>query len=107
MPAQALLEKNPSTNSLQRELEAVQAMLEDGSYEQVTAQEMKEVYAAVAREFLGTGHWYGCENGDPFTIGERGMATQLARCPECGAADGHVTDLYLDEIAQVSRPEEL
>jgi hypothetical protein len=49
---------------------------------------MREVYAAMAREFSGTGHWYRCENGHPFTIGECGMAMQLARCPECGAAVG-------------------
>ncbi|KAK3366563.1 hypothetical protein B0H63DRAFT_405475 [Podospora didyma] len=40
------------------------------------------------KEFLGTGHWYRCTNGHPFTVGECGMPMEMARCPECGAAVG-------------------
>jgi hypothetical protein len=31
------------------------------------------VYAAMAHGFSGTGHWYCCENGGLFTMGECGM----------------------------------
>ncbi|KAH7304152.1 hypothetical protein B0I35DRAFT_152968 [Stachybotrys elegans] len=105
--AQALMDRNPSTSSLQRELEAVQVMLKDGSYEQVTAQEMKEVYDAMAREFLGTGHWYRCENGHPFTIGECGMAMQLARCPECGATVGGQSHQSAEGVQRANDIDEL
>jgi hypothetical protein len=35
-----------------------------------------------------TGHWYNCENGHPFTVGECGMPMETSRCPECGAMVG-------------------
>ncbi|KAF2117095.1 putative NF-X1 finger and helicase domain protein [Lophiotrema nucula] len=54
----------------------------------VTSEERRSVLAAMAKEFRGTGHWYTCANGHPFTIGECGMPMQLARCPQCGAAIG-------------------
>ena len=28
---------------------------------------------AMAQSFQGTGHWYYCANGHPFTVGDRGM----------------------------------
>ena len=46
------------------------------------------VVAAMQGEFSGTGHWYRCENGHPFTVGECGMPMQTARCPSCGAPIG-------------------
>ena len=54
----------------------------------VTSEERHSVLAAMAKEFRGTGHWYTCANGHPFTVGECGMPMQLARCPQCGAAIG-------------------
>ncbi|KAF1948505.1 hypothetical protein CC80DRAFT_431428 [Byssothecium circinans] len=33
-------------------------------------------------------HWYNCENGHSFAIGECGMPMPIARCPECGARIG-------------------
>jgi hypothetical protein len=56
--------------------------------ESLSSSEMGMVVQAMAKEFSGTGHWYRCANGHPFTVGECGMPMQLARCPECGAGVG-------------------
>jgi hypothetical protein len=56
--------------------------------EAVSNSEMGMVVRTMAKEFGGTGHWYRCANGHPFTVGECGMPMQLARCPECGAGVG-------------------
>ncbi|KAI2609251.1 hypothetical protein GGR54DRAFT_382142 [Hypoxylon sp. NC1633] len=77
------------TEGLMAEIESAEKMLRDGVfYSSVSADEMRAVYKAMAREFSGTGHWYTCENGHPFTVGECGMPMQTARCPECGAPVG-------------------
>ncbi|KAL4816023.1 hypothetical protein BDW67DRAFT_57620 [Aspergillus spinulosporus] len=77
------------TRGLSEEIEGTRAMLRGSTfYAPVTNEERMAVLAAMAREFRGTGHWYYCENGHPFTIGECGGAMQLSRCPECGAAVG-------------------
>lgn len=89
--ARALLDQHawPSKPMLEAEIESAERMLYEGVfYNRVSAQELRDVYQAMAKEFSGTGHWYTCENGHPFTIGECGMAMQLARCPECGAPVG-------------------
>jgi hypothetical protein len=77
------------TRGILEEIEGTKAMLRGSEfYTPVTNEERMAVLAAMAREFRGTGHWYYCENGHPFTIGECGGAVQLSRCPECGAAVG-------------------
>ncbi|KAL4985180.1 hypothetical protein BDW68DRAFT_198990 [Aspergillus falconensis] len=77
------------TRGLSEEIEGSRAMLRGSAfYAPVTNEERMAVLAAMAREFRGTGHWYYCENGHPFTIGECGGAMELSRCPECGAAVG-------------------
>ncbi|KAI0380866.1 hypothetical protein F5Y04DRAFT_93270 [Hypomontagnella monticulosa] len=77
------------TRGLWEEIEAAEAMLNDSVfYSTVSPDEMRAVYQAMAREFSGTGHWYTCQNGHPFTVGECGMPMQMARCPECGEAVG-------------------
>ncbi|KAI1103087.1 hypothetical protein F4804DRAFT_245949 [Jackrogersella minutella] len=88
--ARSLVEKyQRQTQGLMAEIEATEKMLrENVFYEAVSTEEMRAVYEAMSREFSGTGHWYHCENGHPFTIGECGMPMQQARCPECGAAVG-------------------
>lgn len=71
------------------EIEAAENVLNGGTfYRPVTADEMRAVYGAMAIEFHGTGHWYTCELGHPFTVGECGMPMERARCPECGSAVG-------------------
>ena len=71
------------------EVDAVERMLNEGTfYAPVTNEEKAAVYAAMASEFSGTGHWYYCENNHPFTVGECGMPMQTSVCPQCGAAVG-------------------
>ena len=57
-------------------------------YAAVANGEKRQIYAAMAREFTGTGHWYTCANDHPFTVGECGMPTQRSRCPQCDAPVG-------------------
>ncbi|WDK18721.1 hypothetical protein CGRA01v4_10007 [Colletotrichum graminicola] len=87
--ARELVRQKPSTAPLEPELEAAGRMLHGGVfYNEVSADELREVYAAMSKEFRGTGHWYTCLNGHPFTIGECGMPMERAHCPECGAPVG-------------------
>lgn len=77
------------TRGLLEEIEGTKSMLGGITfYAPVTNQERRDILDAMSKEFRGTGHWYYCENGHPFTIGECGMAMQLSRCPECGSAVG-------------------
>lgn len=77
------------TAGMLREVSEAEKMLRDATfYEPVTNAEQAAVYAAMARSFQGTGHWYYCVNRHPFTVGECGMPMQMARCPQCGAAVG-------------------
>lgn len=88
--ARKLCHRHPGqTNGLSSEINEAEEMLKlETSYTAVTSDERLEIIAAMAREFRGTGHWYYCQNGHPFTIGECGGAVQLAICPECGARVG-------------------
>ncbi|KAK5680009.1 hypothetical protein LTS10_007957 [Elasticomyces elasticus] len=72
------------TQGLLEEISEVRRMLNEG----LSTSDMKMVVAAMAHEFLGTGHWYKCKHGHPFTVGECGMPMELARCPACGAGIG-------------------
>lgn len=86
------------------QFDTVRRMLNDGTfYSIVTSQETQEVYAALSQEFRGTGHWYRCVNGHPFTIGECGMPMETSLCPQCGAqVGGHHHSI----VAGVTRDEE-
>ena len=88
--ARDLCEKHPDqTKGMLEEVEDVQKMLRDSTfYATVTNEEKAAVYAAMANELRGTGHWYYCANGHPFTIGECGMPMQTSVCPQCGAPVG-------------------
>jgi hypothetical protein len=88
--AQSLCDARPAqTRGLAEEIDGVKKMLDGATfYTAVTSEERMAVIQAMAREFRGTGHWYHCPNGHPFTIGECGGAMQLATCPECGAPVG-------------------
>jgi len=62
------------TAGMLAEIEDVEKMLHDSTfYMPVSNEEKAAVYAAMSRDFLGTGHWYYCANGHPFTIRECGM----------------------------------
>ncbi|KAF5243075.1 hypothetical protein FAUST_2993 [Fusarium austroamericanum] len=86
--ARGLLEQNPSALVLKNEIDAAEEGLKGGVYRPVTAEELRQVYAASMGELRGTGHWYMCRNGHPFTINNCGMAMEEATCPECGAPIG-------------------
>lgn len=77
------------TAGMKSEAEDVEKMLRGSTfYLPVSNEEKAAVYAAMARDFRGTGHWYYCENGHPFTVGECGMPMQTSRCPQCDAPVG-------------------
>lgn len=77
------------TRGLVPEIDATEKMLRGTTfYSTVSTEERMVVITAMSKEFTGTGHWYYCQNGHPFTIGECGMPMQLARCPECQAPVG-------------------
>ena len=88
--ARSVCEKYPGqTKGMLGEVEAVETMLNGGTfYAPVTNDEKAAVYAAMASEFSGTGHWYYCEQGHPFTVGECGMPMETSVCPQCGSAVG-------------------
>ncbi len=77
------------TAGMPAEVTEVKKMLRSATfYAPVTNLEKAAVYAAMAQSFQGTGHWYYCANGHPFTVGECGMPMQTASCPQCGATVG-------------------
>jgi hypothetical protein len=77
------------TAGVRNEVEEVEKMLRDSTfYMPVSNEEKAAVYAAMAHDFRGTGHWYYCENGHPFTIGECGMPMETSQCPQCGSPVG-------------------
>ena len=77
------------TTGMRAEVSQAEKMLRDATfYEPVTNSEKAAVYAAMAQDFRGTGHWSYCVNRHPFTVGECGMPMEMASCPQCGAAVG-------------------
>ncbi|KAK7530030.1 hypothetical protein IWX50DRAFT_710597 [Phyllosticta citricarpa] len=88
--AQDVCREHPgTTRGMDEEIEATKRMLRESNfYSVVTNDEMRAVVAAMGREFSGTGHWYYCRNGHPFTIGECGGPMQQSTCPECGEPVG-------------------
>ncbi|PHH86139.1 hypothetical protein CDD83_10676 [Cordyceps sp. RAO-2017] len=110
--ARALLDKYPSTAVLKDEIDAAEAMLTDDVYRPVSGEEMLSIYRAMKGELRGTGHWYTCANGHPFTIDRCGMPMEMAVCPECGARIGgqnHVAAegvRHAEEIEQLARDAE-
>jgi hypothetical protein len=88
--ARTICNTNPGqTAGMSEEVSAAEKMLRDSTfYAPVTNVEKAAVYAAMAQSFQGTGHWYYCANGHPFTVGDCGMPMETARCPQCGATVG-------------------
>ncbi|KAJ3167234.1 hypothetical protein HDU87_001723, partial [Geranomyces variabilis] len=86
---EARISRLRSAQYLMDDVENARRFINAGTfYSLVSSEEKQQVYAAMAREFAGTGHWYLCQEGHPFTVGECGMPMQRARCPECGSAVG-------------------
>lgn len=88
--ARSICQAHPGqTKGLLVEVSEAEKMLRDATfYEPVTNAEKAAVYAAMAQSFQGTGHWYYCANGHPFTVGECGMPMETSSCPNCGATVG-------------------
>ncbi|KAK4182162.1 P-loop containing nucleoside triphosphate hydrolase protein [Podospora australis] len=74
------------------EVEQTLRLFEGPRYEEVTPEEIAAIKSAMIRGRGGiathSGHWYNCENGHPFAIGECGMPMEEARCPDCDARIG-------------------
>lgn len=105
--ARDVIEKYPSTASLGYEIDGIESMLNGLTYRPVTAEELKNVYQAMAVEFRGGGHWYTCANGHPFTIGECGMPMEQARCPECTAPIGGRNHQAVEGVRHAAEIEEI
>ncbi|KAH0150246.1 hypothetical protein KCU67_g10737, partial [Aureobasidium melanogenum] len=87
--ARVFCAEHSQARTVASEIEEIEKMLRESTfYQLVTTDEMQKVVAAMTREFSGTGHWYRCRNGHPFTVGECGMPMQTARCPQCGEVVG-------------------
>jgi hypothetical protein len=83
--ASELCETHPDqTSSVVEEVREVRRLLDEGGYQS----QMRMVVAAMSKEFSGTGHWYRCANGHPFTVGECGLPMEATRCPQCNAPIG-------------------
>ncbi|PCD39296.1 hypothetical protein FGRA07_00567 [Fusarium graminearum] len=105
--ARRLLEENPSILVLKNELDAAEEALNGGVYRPVTAEELRQVYAASKGELRGTGHWYTCRNGHPFTINNCGMAMEQATCPECRAPIGGQNHRSVEGVRHATEIEQM
>ncbi|KAF2837549.1 hypothetical protein M501DRAFT_995498 [Patellaria atrata CBS 101060] len=104
-----ICESHPfETRLIHNELKEIENMLNDGTFHGVmTDNEWKTVLAAMATELTGTGHWYHCANGHPFTIGECGMPMERAQCPQCGATIGGQNHVSVEGVARAENLDEL
>ena len=107
--ARAICNNHPGqTRGMLEEVSGAEKMLRGLTfYAPVTNEEKAAVYAAMAQDFHGTGHWYYCVNGHPFTIGECGMPMETSRCPQCGATVGGTNHQAVDGVRQAEDMEEL
>lgn len=105
--ARMLLQEYPSTAILEGEIDATENTINGGVYRPVTAEELRAVYRAMAGELRGTGHWYTCERGHPFTIAQCGMPMEQARCPECGALIGGQNHVVVEGVRRAVEIEEV
>ena len=87
--AKTLCSRSANTKTMLKEVEAVEKELRESTfYTAITNDEKRAVYAAMATDFGGTGHWYYCREGHLFTVGECGMPMETSVCPQCGAPVG-------------------
>lgn len=107
--ASALCHKYPGqTAGMHTEVSEAKKMLHDSTaYAPVTNEEKAAVYAAMAQSFRGTGHWYNCVNGHPFTIGECGMPMETAICPQCGAPIGGMNHEAVSGVTRATEMDEV
>ena len=60
----------------------------------LTKAERVEIVKAMG---LTRGHWFKCPNGHFYCIGDCGGATEIAKCPECGAKIGGTNHRLLQD----------
>jgi hypothetical protein len=82
------------TSSVAAEVSDIRRLLRETGYQS----QMKMVVAAMQAEFSGTGHWYRCENGHPFTVGECGAPMETTRCPQCNSPIGGANHQAADGV---------
>jgi hypothetical protein len=106
--AQEICDKHPGqTAGMSNEVKDVEKMLRGSTfYMPVSNEEKAAVYAAMAQSFSGTGHWYYCENGHPFTVGECGMPMEASQCPQCGSPIGGRNHQAVDGVRPATDLEE-
>ncbi len=64
--AKSICTMAPSTANMLLEIEDAEKLLRESTFYTVfTNEEKRAVYAAMAQELRGTGHWYYCPNGHP------------------------------------------
>ncbi|GAB0138196.1 hypothetical protein EsDP_00006437 [Epichloe bromicola] len=105
--ARGLLDKYPSTRVFEGEIDSLQRTLDDGSNKSATQEELRAVFQAMSGELGGSGHWYACENGHYFTIGECGRPMEEARCPDCDARIGGRNHSMAEGVTAAEDMEEL
>lgn len=66
--ADAVVATNASTALLSPQIQKARTALTGEFQSVVTDDEMRQVYAAMATEFRGTGHWYRCVNGHAVSL---------------------------------------
>lgn len=67
--ARAASAESLNTMAMLGEIENAETSLRDSTfYTAVNSDEKRAVYAAMAAEFRGTGHWYYCRNGHPVSL---------------------------------------
>ncbi|ORY02657.1 hypothetical protein BCR34DRAFT_521231 [Clohesyomyces aquaticus] len=93
--------------SLVSEVKYVERSLSSGTFIQpVTSEERRSILTAMANELRGTGHWYTCENGHPFSIGECGMPMEEARCPQCNSQIGGRNHTAVEGVVRATELDE-
>ncbi|KAK3364644.1 hypothetical protein B0T25DRAFT_563650 [Lasiosphaeria hispida] len=94
--------------TLRAEVENAQRLLGKEWYEPVTAKELGAIKSAMVSGPSGisthSGHWYKCQNGHVFAIGNCGMPMELGRCPECGSGIGGQNGTYQAGVRAGIRP---
>ncbi|KAK2683984.1 DNA2/NAM7 helicase-like, C-terminal [Fusarium oxysporum f. sp. vasinfectum] len=105
--ARRILAENQSTNVLKNDIDIAEEALNGGVYRPVTTEELRQVYMASMGELSGTGHWYTCPNGHPFTINNCGMAMEEAPCPECGVRIGGRNHVSVEGVKHAVEIEEI
>ena len=88
----------------------------------MTAEELQSIVKALMKGnadlagagYTGQGHFFKCPNGHPYVIGDCGGATEVSRCPECGAhiggtqhqlTSGNTQDITMHSLAGQVTPQ--